>query len=222
MGLELKHLAVQSSLEARSKSFCRMLADLQIPVSPEVIFTREPKIAVDGFRWAPASLATLTRNNSRSYTHPFLAEDIRGKYFDTTGLYCKYLCYRLRVVKMETINRNCIATTFEKTIEFWHTYPPDSEVKPQAACGPSNDLEPQNSSVQLAIVLNRPVDYDPNNDDNSGRAGALVQINREGRLDNSKVLYARYLTPLWKSKRDAEVECLVEVTYLHPLNWCIG
>jgi len=97
MGLEAKQVARFSSRNERVGAFYRMLAGRHIPMSPQVLLSLEPKIAVEGFGWAPTTLSSLFRYGYNA----FFYEQSHGRYFNSTGLYYKCPAYLLTMVKRE-------------------------------------------------------------------------------------------------------------------------
>jgi hypothetical protein len=85
----------------RMKAFLQILSDLRLRVSTDILFYPEPKLRLDGYRWAPASLMTISKDVDRNlHKHPLLRDYItnEGSYFDDCGLQCEITGYELGLI----------------------------------------------------------------------------------------------------------------------------
>ncbi len=224
MGLNVKKVAQFRSNTERAVAFYRMLADHSVPLSAQILFSKEPKLSGKEFRWTPASLSTLHRYGH----HPFFEEEITGNYFDSTGLWCQFPGYQLVTSKRQGGGK-CLVTKFQGRYQSWQTDQPNTipgiaawKREPPSL---SDVIDEDDGSGQLAIVVNKSITSDdsPSSD---AATGALVYIYREAVFGENKtrVKFARYLLPLWNIEEDENSQdgFYAEATWLSPVTWCIG
>lgn len=59
LGLDASRLVAIDDAQLRMRELFKLFTDHQIPLTMEFLFTSEPKLPLDGFRWAPTSFMTF-------------------------------------------------------------------------------------------------------------------------------------------------------------------
>ncbi|KAI9739318.1 MAG: hypothetical protein M1834_007531 [Cirrosporium novae-zelandiae] len=242
--LDQTTIVAASSANERMKAFLNVLADLRMRVSTAILFTSEPKLQEDGYRWAPESLMTLSKGmNRREPCHPFLQTWITkdGSYYNTSGLICSLPAKLLSGIRgAETTGlwgkEFHIADENEITIEVW-------KAVEEQDCYGHNSYSRLVADNHLAIILD-----DSNNEDDTfaaATAGLIVSIYRKedmsavaGDNESRIMIYARYIIRVFKTGQYAaaankksqillgekgnNIIVTADTKMLNKFEWCIG
>lgn len=233
--LSTRAIAACKTRKERMYKFYELLAHFKLPVSSSILFTNEPKLDCDVFRWAPDSLMRL------EVLHPLQAQWLYAEdIFTTSGLLAQLDGIAFSVPANRCANGFRFLQLRDADSDetsFWEAYEPDPAVGVDPGVDNGRGLFKLRGTqavvtttaldiAELAVILCPEDQFAV--EERYFAAGLLVQkTSPQGSQKNQRCLSVRYIKPLWRVSEDgiSDTEGVVyssNVAHIVEQLWCVS